>query len=160
MILRSSSESALSQSLETESGCRFLDKIGQAQDLGFFSGKQSHLQSSPTTHSPVPGDCIFRVLSEKGDRVLFERLSTPKPASKVTLKSNWLVQQQQPIRNEYETGLEKSEAIQPGTGNSSGKPVQDPEPKSWIKAWLWHWSPNTRSFSRRNLARWSKTTST
>ena len=31
---------------------------------------------------------------------MFERLATPRPAPKVTLKSNWLVQQQQLIRSE------------------------------------------------------------
>ena len=40
-------------------------------------------------HNTVPGECIH----------LFEKLATPRPAPKVTLKSNWLVQeQQQPIR--------------------------------------------------------------
>ena len=47
------------------------------------------------------------MISQNGDRVLFERLATPRPAPKVTLKSNWLVQQQQqqqqPIRKEEAT---------------------------------------------------------
>ena len=43
----------------------------------------------------MPGDCIHRVISQNGDRALFERLATPRPAPKVTLKSNWLVLQQQ-----------------------------------------------------------------
>ena len=47
------------------------------------------------THDTVPGDCIHRVISQNGDRVLFERRATPRPPPKVTLKSNWLVQQQQ-----------------------------------------------------------------
>ena len=46
-------------------------------------------------HSPVPADCIYRVISQNGDRILFERLSTPRPAPKVTVKSNWHPQQQQ-----------------------------------------------------------------
>ena len=33
--------------------------------------------------------------SQNGDQLLFERRATPRPAPKVTLKSNWLVQQQQ-----------------------------------------------------------------
>ena len=98
------------------------------------------------TNNPVPGDCILRVISEKGDRALFERLSTPRPAPKVPLKSNWLVQQQQPICNEVvdhhlESGCKAGKPIwdtrrtrdvrglTTGTGNSSGKLVQDPEPK-------------------------------
>ena len=41
------------------------------------------------------------MISQNGDRVLFERLATPRPGPKVTLKINWLVQQQQqPIRKE------------------------------------------------------------
>ena len=37
-------------------------------------------------HSLVPADSIFQAISQKGDRVLFERLSTPQPAPKVTFK--------------------------------------------------------------------------
>ena len=33
--------------------------------------------------------------SQIGDRVIFERLATPRPAPKVTLKSNWRTRQQQ-----------------------------------------------------------------
>ena len=40
------------------------------------------------------GDSIDRVISQNGDRVIFERLTTPRPAPKVTLKNIWLVQQQ------------------------------------------------------------------
>ena len=79
--------------------------------------------------------------------MLFGRLSTPRPAPKVTLKSNWLVQQQQqPICNEVVTGTSKVVAkwesqsgirdgtgdvrdYTTGTGNGSRKLVQDPEPK-------------------------------
>ena len=38
---------------------------------------------------------IDRVTAQDGDRVLFERLATPRPAPKVTLKRNWQSQQQQ-----------------------------------------------------------------
>ena len=41
------------------------------------------------THATIHGDCIDRVTSQIGDRVLFERLDTPRPAPKVTLKQNW-----------------------------------------------------------------------
>ena len=47
------------------------------------------------THATIPGDCIDRVTSQDGDRVIFERLETPRPAPKVTLKKNWQSQQQQ-----------------------------------------------------------------
>ena len=44
-----------------------------------------------------------------GDRELFERLSSPRPAPIVALKSNWLVQQQ-PIRNEVVNNTSKEVA--------------------------------------------------
>ena len=43
----------------------------------------------------MPGDRIDRVISQSGDRLIFERLATPRPAPKVTLEGNWLTQQQQ-----------------------------------------------------------------
>ena len=78
-----------------------------------------------------------------------ERLSTPRPPPKVTLKSSWLVQQQQqPICNEVvvtstskvvakwgksqsgtRDGPTDVRGYTTGTGNSSGKLVQDPELK-------------------------------
>ena len=68
-------------------------KFPRAQDQG--------LQFWPTksfaiiVHSPVPAECIYRVICQNGDRILFGRLSTPRPAPKVALKSNWHSQQQQ-----------------------------------------------------------------
>ena len=48
----------------------------------------------------MPGDCIDRVISKSGDRVIFERLATPRPP-KVALKSNKLtLQPQQPTLEE------------------------------------------------------------
>ena len=38
------------------------------------------------TYATVPGDCIYRVISQSGDRVLLENLATPRPAPKVTLR--------------------------------------------------------------------------
>ena len=32
-------------------------------------------------HSSVPADCIHKVISQKGERILFERLSTPRPCT-------------------------------------------------------------------------------
>ena len=42
------------------------------------------------TYFTIPGECIDRVTAQHGDRVLFERLATPRPAPKVTLKRNYL----------------------------------------------------------------------
>ena len=45
--------------------------------------------------SSVPADCIYKAISQKGERILFERLSTSRPAPKIVLKSAWQSQQQQ-----------------------------------------------------------------
>ena len=62
-------------------------KLSRAQDqvLRFWQTTSFAI----ITYTTVPGDCIDRVLSQNGDRVIFERLATPRPAPKVTLKSNW-----------------------------------------------------------------------
>ena len=67
-------------------------KLSRAQDQGLQCWQT---KSFAISHDSVPGDCTYRVISQNGDRVLFERLATPRPAPKVMLKSNWLVQQQQ-----------------------------------------------------------------
>ena len=68
-------------------------KLSRAQDQGLrFWQTKSFANITNTT---VPGNCIDRVTSQNGDRVLFERLTTPRPALKVTLKSHWQTQQQQ-----------------------------------------------------------------
>ena len=68
-------------------------KLSRAQEQGLqFWQTKSH---AIVVHSPVPADCIYKVMSQNGDRILFERLSTPRPAPKVTLKSTWQSQQQQ-----------------------------------------------------------------
>ena len=46
-------------------------------------------------YATIPGDCIDFVTAQNGDRLIFERLATPRPAPKVTLKRNWRSQQQQ-----------------------------------------------------------------
>ena len=48
-----------------------------------------------------------RVISQNGDRTLFERLSTSRPAPKVKLKSNWHSQQQQSICDDVSTSTRK-----------------------------------------------------
>ena len=46
------------------------------------------------TYATIPGECIDRVTSQNGDRVLFETLETPRPECNVTLKRNWQSQQE------------------------------------------------------------------
>ena len=40
-------------------------------------------------NATIPGHCIDRVTAQNGDRVIVERLATPRPASEDTLKRNW-----------------------------------------------------------------------
>ena len=99
---------ALPNLLETQSRCSFWIKLSRAQDQGlqFWQTKSFAI----ITFATVPGDCIDRVTSQNGDRVIFERLATAKPAPKVTLKSNWLTQQQQqqPQQPTLEEGVSSS----------------------------------------------------
>ena len=68
-------------------------RLSQAQDQGleFWQTKSFAIM----TYATIPGDRIDKITSEEGIRVLFERLETPKPAPKVTLKMNWHSKQQQ-----------------------------------------------------------------
>ena len=69
-------------------------KLSRAQDQGLnFWQTRSH---AVIVQSPVPADCM----SQNGDRILFKRLSTPRPAPKVTLTSNWQSQRQQQQRQQ------------------------------------------------------------
>ena len=63
----------------------------QDQELEFWQTKSFAIM----TYATIPGDCFGRVTSQDGDRVIFERLETPRPAPKVTLKKSWQSQQQQ-----------------------------------------------------------------
>ena len=75
------------------------------------SGRQSHF--AIMTYTTIPGDCIDFVTSQNGDRVDFERLETPRPACKVTLKKNWQSQRQQQhsISCTDVPGLQESEVV-------------------------------------------------
>ena len=67
--------------------------LSKAQDQGleFWQTKSFAIMTCAT----IPGDCIDRVTSRNGVRVIFERLETPRPVLEVTLKKNWPSQQQQ-----------------------------------------------------------------
>ena len=80
-------------------------RLSRAQDQGlrFWQTKSFAI----ITYATVPADCIDRVTSQNGDRVIFERLATPRPAPKVTLKSNWLTQQQQQQQQPQQPTLEE-----------------------------------------------------
>ena len=63
----------------------FYSGLSRAQDRGLRFWQT--ISFTIITCTTVPGDCIDRVTSQNGDRVLFERLATPRPPPKVTLKS-------------------------------------------------------------------------
>ena len=63
----------------------------QEQCITFLQTK-SHAISA---HKTVPLDCIERVISQKGETTLYQRLSTPRPAPRIILKNAWNHQQQQ-----------------------------------------------------------------
>ena len=65
----------------------------RAQDKGIrFWQTRSQAE---IVHNSVPTDCIDKVISQKGERTLFDRLSTPRPAPKIVIESAWQSQQQQ-----------------------------------------------------------------
>ena len=68
-------------------------RFSNAQDQGLenWQTKSFAIMTYPTTL----GDCVDRVPSQNGERVNFERLESPRPAPKPTLKKNWYSQQQQ-----------------------------------------------------------------
>ena len=79
-------------------------------------------------YSSVPADCIYKVISQKGEGTLFERLSTPRPAPKIVLKSAWQSQQQQQQQQQ-----DTSESAASGTRKlvrkeeEQGTPTDNPE---------------------------------
>ena len=99
-------------------------RIPRAQDQGLELWQTKTF--AIMTHATTPGDCIDRVTSQDGDRVLFERLGTPIRAPKVTLKRNWQSQQQQPTSDtdvpsfwKQETKREDEAGVQDGSDHST-----------------------------------------
>ena len=60
-------------------------KEAQDQGLEFWQTKSLAIM----TYTTIPGDCIDRVTAENGERVIFERLETPRLVPKVMLERNW-----------------------------------------------------------------------
>ena len=106
--------------------------LARAQDKGLqFWQTRSH---AIIVCSSVPADCIYKVISQRGEKALFERLSTPRLAPKIVLKSNWRSQEQQPDTLEGPTsaGIGKPlRGLQPSTSTvvltpaSIGKPLRE-----------------------------------
>ena len=90
-------------------------KVSRAHDQGLQLWQTKSY--AIIVHSLVPADCINKVTSQNGDRILFERLSTPRPAPKDTLKSTWQSQQQQQQQSIWES--------QSGTRDVKGDTTED-----------------------------------
>ena len=120
-------------------------ELSRAQDQGLqFWQTESY---AIIERSPVLADCTYIVISQNGDPILFERLSTPPLAPKVTLKSNWQSQQQR------DTGCQKRHSRR---SNSQKETCARFCARCWEKAILRNWSSSGRSISRCYLTRWSK----
>ena len=78
--------------MEVFSGRRLLDPFGQGTRNGIEVLADKF--SRPCVHDSVPADCIEKVVSEKGENTLHQRLSTPRPTPRI-LNSVWNTQQQQ-----------------------------------------------------------------
>ena len=63
----------------------------QEQCITFWQAKSRAI----IAHKTVPPESVERVITEKGETTLYQRLSTPCPAPKIILKSAWNQQQQQ-----------------------------------------------------------------
>ena len=115
-------------------------KLSTAQDLGLqFVQTKSFAIITPD----IVGDCIRRVISQIGDG-----LSTPRPAPKVTLKRNGLVQQQrqqqQPVRKEGVSSIFR-EMLSPGKAEQE----REMKRKTSLK---WKWTLET---VREPLQKWT-----
>ena len=84
-------------------------KLKKAQDLVLYFWQTK--SNAIIVHDPVPPESIFEVISRMDKKVFYERLSAPRPAPKVTLRSSWHVQQQQQQQQQ--------------AGHSFGKPERD-----------------------------------
>ena len=73
----------------------------------------------------MPADCIYKVISQKEERTLIERLSTPRPAPKVVLKSAWQSQQQQQQQDTSESASSDTRRLV--LREEQGTPTDNPE---------------------------------
>ena len=91
------------------------------------------------THDIVPGDGIHRVISQKRDRVLFERFATQRQPLKVTLTSSWLVLQQQLTLKEGVNSISKAVASWESRAGSENetKNATAEEMATGIQKWTW-----------------------
>ena len=147
---------------------RIGEKLSRAQDQGFRFWQTK--SSAIIVHNPVPANCIYKVISQNGHRTLFERISTPRPAPKVTLGCNWQSQQQQlsdsaspssrTLRLGLRIGMSKAlrqTQVQSFPGNWSGIQfhllTKSPNSKS-----IFEWKECLKMPSWKTKNRWKKST--
>ena len=147
-------------------------RLSKAQDQGleFWQTKSFAIM----THATIHGDCTDRVTSQNGERVDFERLETPRPVPKVTLKKNWQSQQQQHSSSctdvpslvktmavkEHWSGAQDSSELSTGVRTCSGKLGQiasDTEIDTVLKRKMsTTWSHRLNLWMKRRIPKWWK----
>ena len=78
-------------------------------------------------YSTVPADRIYKMISQKELRRLFERLSTPRPAPKTALKSAWQSKQQQQRQQDTSESASSSTRKTGAEREEQGTPTFHPE---------------------------------
>ena len=104
--------------------------LTRAQDKGLrFCQTRSH---AAIVYNCVPADCIYKVICQKRERIFFERLSTPRPAPKIVLKSAWQSQQQQLQQQDTSESVSSStrklaQRVQRVQREEHGNPTDNPD---------------------------------
>ena len=62
-------------------------KWKRAQDAVYWPRHKKRESHAFIAYKTVPPDCIERVISQKGETTLYQRLSTPRPALNIILKN-------------------------------------------------------------------------
>ena len=98
-------EEALGKSLTVSRKVHYRSCWTRNQDtencVKLFRAQDQCLEFWQTTSNPivvndqVPADCICRVISQNGEQILYETMSTPRPAPKVILRSRCRIEQEQ-----------------------------------------------------------------
>ena len=111
--------------MKTSTGRRLLDPFfARAQEKGLqFGQTRSH---AIIVHDSVLADCNEKVVSQGGYKTLHRRLSTRRPALKITLKDVCKLRQQQQQETLRSTGSPVAEQSH-GTQRSTGKLVAEEE---------------------------------
>ena len=102
--------------------------LARAQDKGLRLWQTR--SNAVIVYNSVPADCIDKMISRKGERTLFERLSTPRPAPKIVLESAWQSQQQQQQQQQDTSESASSrtrQLVRRVAREEQGNPTDNPE---------------------------------